>query len=247
MKIRKLAAISALTIAALGVAGGTAVADPASTPVAPAPNSAPVAPIVSDAAKFMSFVAAQALNPSAPLGGQAPTLSTPIGSLSVDNGQVQASTASGQVVGSVPIAPVAAPQVNAVAARPVPVTPVLDYGWKTEGDREQWAFKRAQDSIATTAAVATAIGVAGGGIIGCGAGAIFGTVATLPAFGLAGGGPLIGCLVGAPLGVGLGAIAVNAVVTLPVAVAAGIGYFQTVNSPFVPPKSSPQKVIVVPN
>jgi len=244
MKIRKLAAISALTIAALGVAGGTANADPASTPVAPAPNSAPVAPIGSDAAKFMNFVAAQALNPAAQPAGQPATISTPIGSLSVGNGQIQASTPSGQVVGSVP-APVGQPQVNAVAARPVPVTPVLDYGWKTEGDREQWAFKRAQDSITTAAAVAGATGLAGGAAIGCGAGAVFGTVATLPAFGLLGGGPLIGCLVGAPIGAALGGMVTAAVVTLPVAVAAGIGYFNTVNSPFVPPQSSPQKVIIV--
>ncbi len=245
MKIRKLAAVSALTIAALGVAGGTAVADPATTPAPPTPNSAPVAPSVSDAAKFMSFVAAQALNPSAPLGGPAPTLSTPIGSLSVGDGQLQASTASGQVVGSVPIAQVGQPQVNAVAARPVPVTPVLDYGWKTEGDREQWAFKRAQDSISTAAAISGAVGAVGGGAVGCVIGGIGATAATGP-FAILGT-PIAGCLLGAAAGATLGGLVTAAVVTIPVAVAAGIGYFQTVNSPFVAPKSSPQKVIVVPN
>lgn len=254
MKIRKLAAVSALTIGALAVAGGTAYADPAA-PVEPSPVVAPAG----DPSAFVNFVAAQILDPSA----NSASVNTPLGSLTVTDGQIQATAPTGEVLGSASLAPAtdlaralgqgdvldraadALATDPAAATRPVPVTPVLDYGWKTEGEREQWAFKRAQDSIATAAAVAAATGLAGGAVVGCGAGALFGTVATLPAFGLLGGGPLIGCLLGAPLGAALGGMVTAAVVTVPVAIASGVGYFNTINSPFVPPKSSPQKVQIV--
>ena len=250
MKIRKLAAVSALTIAALGVAGGTAYAEP--TAVEPSPVVAPA-----DPAGFVNFVAAQILDPSA----NAATLSTPLGSLTVSDGQIAASTPAGDEIGAVSLAPVNEIARNlgqgqvleqaadalvtdpVAATRPVPVTPVLDYGWKTEGEREQWAFKRAQDSIALAASIAAATGAVGGGLVGC---AIGGVVAGVPlaVFGLLPG-AVAGCLVGATTGAALGAIVTAGVVTVPVAIAAGIGYFTTINSPFVPPKSSPQKVQIV--
>ena len=260
MKISKFAATSALTIAALGIAGGTVHADPAPAP-APTPAAAP-AP--GDLNAFVNFVAAQALTPS----NQQVTVDTPLGSITVGNGEVSATAVTGQNIetslkpvtdiASSLVSPEVLPQAAAVlsspdgihnAANPLSnaVTPVLDYGWKTEGDREQWAFKRAQDSIATAAAISTVAGSVGGGVLGCAifgiAGAGVGSV-TIPVFGAVPG-ALGGCLLGVPLGVGVGAVAANALITLPVAVASGIGYLQTINTPFVPPKSSPQKVQIV--
>ena len=227
MKIRKLAAVSALTIGALGVAGGTAYAEPAVA------DPSPVVAPAGDPSAFVNFVAAQILSPSE----NSATVNTPLGSLTVVDGQIQASTPTGEVLGSASLAPATdiartlgqsqildqasdALVTDPVAAtRPVPVTPVLDYGWKTEGEREQWAFKRAQDTIALTATVSSSLGAVGG----------------------AG----IGCLVGAPVGAVLGGFVTGAVVTIPVAIASGVGYFNTINSPFVAPKSSPQKVQIV--
>ena len=256
MKISKFAATGVMTIAALGIAGGTVHADPAPAPV-PTPAAAP-AP--GDLNAFVNFVASQALTPS----NQSVTIDTPLGSVTVGNGSVSATAVTGQNIetslkpvtdiATSFVSPEVLPQAAAVLAGPDAVheaanplsnavTPVLDYGWKTEGDREQWAFKRAQDSIATAAALATVAGVVGGGVVGCGIGAVVGTAA-LPVFAIIAG-PLGGCLVGATTGVALGAIAANALITLPVAVAAGIGYLNTINTPFVAPKSSPQKVQIV--
>ncbi|NMN95237.1 hypothetical protein [Antrihabitans stalactiti] len=257
MKISKFAATSALTIAALGIAGGTVHADPAPAP-APTPAAAP-AP--GDLNAFVNFVAAQALTPST----QQVTIDTPLGSVTVGNGEVSATAVTGQNIetslkpvtdiASSVISPNVLPQAAAALQTPDPlhaaanplsnaVTPVLDYGWKTEGDREQWAFKRAQDSIATAAAIATVVGSVGGGAVGCAIGAAIGVPFALVPVTL--GLPLVaGCLGGAVLGTPIGAIAANALVTLPVAVAAGIGYLNTVNTPFVAPKSSPQKVQIV--
>lgn len=258
MRIRKLAAVSILTIGALGVAGGTAYADPAADPVV---DPTPVATTINDPATFVNFVAAQILDPNA----NTATVNTPIGSLTVGDGQIEASTTTGDVVGSVPLAPATEIAQNlgqgeileqaadalvtdpVAATRPVPVTPVLDYGWKTEGEREQWAFSRAQNSISLAAAIATVTGSIGGGLLGCAifgaGGAAVGSV-TLPAIGAVPG-AIGGCVLGVPIGVGIGAVAANLLITAPVAIAAGIGYFNTINTPFVPPKSSPQKVQIV--
>ncbi|QXQ14074.1 hypothetical protein [Skermania piniformis] len=246
MKLRKAAIVAVLASSAIGIAAGTANAAPAVA-----------APVPTDPQQFVANAAAVfngVVNPaSVPAGQPAPVLDTPLGSISVQGGRLQVGAPDGSVIAAAPApatpAAVAANPdlVDDVAARPVPVTPVLDYGWKTEGDREQWAFKRAQDSVSLAASIAGATGAAGGGLIGCGIGGAVGAVGggvALPVFGLPMG-ALAGCLVGATTGAALGGLVTAAAVTLPVAVAAGIGYYQTISSPFVPPKSSPQKVEIV--
>ena len=272
MKFRKAAVVAVLATSAVGVAAGTAnaaptVSDPAPAIAAPAVPASPQQ-MIADASALVNRVIDPA---SVPADAPAPVLNTPIGSVTVADGQLRASNTAGQVVAAAPVAPVAqaaevavpdqAKQslsavagdpnvVNDVAARPVPVTPVLDYGWKTEAEREQWAFARAKDSISTAASVATPIGIVGGGVVGC---AVFGAlgagVGAITVAGVGGiPGALGGCILGSAVGVGIGAIAANALITLPVAIAAGIGYYQTVTSPFVPPKpAAPQKVVIVDN
>ncbi|WP_216907552.1 hypothetical protein [Nocardia noduli] len=112
--------------------------------------------------------------------------------------------------------------------------------WKTEYEREQAAWSRMTSTISMGATIGTLVGGLTGAGIGCVLGGITGaaggTLGTLFG-GLPAG--LIGCLIGAA-GIGaLGTIVGQIFITAPVAIAAGIQYFTTINQPS--PKPAPTK------
>ncbi|MFC3965711.1 hypothetical protein [Nocardia jiangsuensis] len=107
--------------------------------------------------------------------------------------------------------------------------------WKNEYDREQAAWSRMTGTISFGAGIGTLVGGIGGGAVGCVLGGIAGaTVASASIVGLFG--PFIpaaavGCA-GGILAVGaLGTLAGQILVTAPVAIAAAVQYFTTINEP----------------
>ncbi|MFI9508637.1 hypothetical protein [Nocardia sp. NPDC052566] len=111
--------------------------------------------------------------------------------------------------------------------------------WKNEYDREQAAWNRLTSTISMGATVGTLLGGLGGGAIGCVLGGIAGaTVASATIIGLFG--PFIpaaaiGCL-GGIIAIGaLGTLAGQIFVTAPIAIGAAIQYFSTINQPYVTP------------
>lgn len=244
MKMRKMAAVSAMTIAALGLAAGTSYADPAPAPAASDELNVAVAP---------------AINYKAYQNGTAAVLTTDAGSLTVANGQLQIKDNAGIIVGGIPLVmqlddmqvPIAA-QVQGNTAtltldganamyKPVAL-PYQEFApWKTPYDREVAAWTRMTQTITMGTAIGAIVGAVGAGVVGCVLGGVFGAVGGFAFLIPTGGagpvlGAAVGCLAGvvafAPVGTVAGAILVGA----PVAIAAGIQYYQTMNEPFVPPK-----------
>ncbi|TDP32282.1 hypothetical protein DFR75_10667 [Nocardia ignorata] len=107
--------------------------------------------------------------------------------------------------------------------------------WKSEYELEQAAWSRLTSTISMGATIGTLVGGLGGAAAGCIAGAALGLVATGALLTLFGLGPLSGCVAGAAAVGFLGVIAGQLFVTGPVAVAAAIQYFTTINQPFTPP------------
>ncbi|WP_433204390.1 hypothetical protein ACQP1G_15875 [Nocardia sp. CA-107356] len=230
MLMRKFAATSALLIAALGATAGTVYAAPESD------NSA--------------------VNYSATATPTSTIISTDAGSLVDENGVFKIKAADGTTVGGAELSfrvddfvfPIAAeikdrtatltPQFDMAHAAYKPVAlPYEDKApWKSEYDREQAAFNRMKDTIAMGATIGTLVGGLGGGAVGCVLGGIAGaTVAAATIVGLFGAfipAAAIGCI-GGIIAVGaLGTLAAQIFVTAPVAIAAAVQYFTTVNSPF---------------
>lgn len=237
MKFRKLAVVSALVIASTGIAAGTAYA----APVSEAPLSVDIAPHI---------------NYKAYGNGNAAVITTDAGTLTVANGQFQIKAVDGRIVGGVPLElhldDIALPINAQIDGNTATLTPdptrawyspvALPFEnvapWKTPYERELAAWTRLTSTISTGAAIGVIVGAIGAGTIGCVAGGALGATGGF-AFLAVGAvpGALIGCLAGtalfAPIGTLVGAIAVGA----PVAIAAGIQYFSTINAPFVaPPK-----------
>jgi hypothetical protein len=244
MKFRKLTAVSALTIASLGLAAGTAYADPAP---APAPR------------ETLNVAVAPTINYKAYNNGTAAVISTDAGSLAVADGKFQIKAADGTVVGGVPLElriddismPIDAKvEGNTATLTPDPARAVYKpvalpfqegAPWKTPYDREQAAWGRMVTTITTGSAIGVIVGAAVAAGIGCVAGGALGAVGGF-AFLIAGAvpGALIGCLAGAatfaPIGSMIGAITVAG----PVAIAAAIQYVTTINEPFTPPAPAPK-------
>lgn len=239
MKIRKAAAVSAMTIAALGLAAGTASAAPAAT----SPTLNPT----------VNMQTAPSINYTAHGNDTSAVLTTDAGSLVVADNQLQIRAADGTVVGGVPlelrIDDISMPIVADITGNTATLTPdparaiykpvALPFQesapWKTPYEREQAAWSRMASTITTGSAVGAIVGAVGAGLTGCVAGGALGAVGGF-AFLLAGAvpGALIGCLAGAatfaPVGTAAGAILVSG----PVAIAAAIQYFTTINEPFTP-------------
>lgn len=115
--------------------------------------------------------------------------------------------------------------------------------WKNEYDREVSAWTRLTSTIAMGAAIGTTVGGIGGAAVGCVLGGIAGaTVASATIIGLFGAfipAAAIGCL-GGVIAIGaLGTVAGQLLITGPVAIAAAIQYFTTINSPA--PNPAPAK------
>jgi hypothetical protein len=233
--MRKLAVVAALVTMATGVAAGTSGA-------APAPEKG------SDAINFT----AQSTEASS-------IITTDAGSLVVEDDALKIKAANGNVVAGTPLSlriddfefPIAAdisgrtatltPQIDPAKAVYKPVAlPFEDTApWKTPYDREQAAWNRMKDTIATGATVGTLIGGLTGGTLGCVLGGIAGaTVAAATIVGLFGAflpAAVIGCI-GGIIAVGaIGTLAGQIFITAPVAIGAAIQYITTINQPFIQP------------
>ncbi|AYF77159.1 hypothetical protein D7D52_28835 [Nocardia yunnanensis] len=239
MQMRKFAGTAALVIAATGVTAGTTYAAPAADANAP-------------------------INYTATTTDTNAIVRTDAGSLVVENGNFEIKAANGNVVAGVPLQlkvddftfPVAAdisgntatltPQVDVEHAKYTPLAkdvalPYEDQApWKSDYDREQAAWGRLRDTIGAGATIGTLVGGIGGAAVGCVLGGIVGAGAAAAAIvGLFG--PLVpagilGCLGGmAAIGF-LGTLAGQLLVTAPVAIAAAIQYFSTINEPHIQSK-----------
>lgn len=246
MKTTKLAALSAMTIAAIGLAAGTAYADPAP---APAPSDA------------LNVELAPHINYKAYDNGASAVITTDAGTLNVADGKLQIKDNAGIVVGGLPlqlgIDQFTLPISAKVEGNTATLTPELDKAvyhdvalpfeesapWKTPYEREQAAWTRFTSTVSLGAAIGVIIGAVSAAVVGCAAGiglvaipatpVILGSFGALAAVGIPA--ALLGCVGGAalfaPVGTLVGAIAVGA----PVAIAAGIQYFTTINAPFKAP------------
>ncbi|MFI1914755.1 hypothetical protein [Nocardia sp. NPDC020380] len=228
--MRKFAATSVMLIAALGVAAGTANADPA-----PAPAGINVSYKVDDQGKSIALTVGNG------------------GSLAIEDGKLEIKNADGVVMGGTPLSarvddfvfPIAAnvqgdtatlaPQIDVDHATYKPVAlPYEDQApWKSDYDREQAAWNRMKDTIGLATTAASLISGVIGGVVGCGLGAVFGAAVTLPVVLGGGAGPVIGCLLGAAAGASAIGIAGTVFIAVPVAIAAIIQYMQTVNEPHI--------------
>ncbi|MEU6580092.1 hypothetical protein [Nocardia sp. NPDC046763] len=231
MLMRKFAATAALAVAALGITAGTVNAAPAADD-----NGA--------------------INYAITSNGDSSILHTDAGSLVVDNGNLELKASNGTVVAGMPLNfrvddfefPIAA-QIS--DPHTVTVTPQLDMDhavykpvalpyedqapWKSDYDREQAAWNRMKDTIATGATIGTLVGGISGAALGCVIGGVVFAAATAPLATMFGVGPVAGCLIGASTVGFLGTLAGQVFVTAPVAIAAAIQYFSTINEPHIQP------------
>lgn len=232
MKSTKLALSTALITAAVAATTGTGTASPSDPGV---------------------------INFSASTTETSSVVSIDAGSLVIEDGVLKVKTAEGSTVAGMPLSlridefefPIAAeitgrtvtmtPQVSLDKAVYKPVAlPFQDKApWKSEYEREQAAWSRMTSTISLGASIATLVGGIGGAAVGCVLGGVLGgTVVGGTIVGLLG--PFIpaalaGCAAGAVIAGPLGAIAGQIFITAPVAIAAAVQYFTTINAPFNPP------------
>jgi hypothetical protein len=243
MNPRKLAAVSAITIAALGLAAGTAYADPAPAPAA---------------SESLNVQLAPSINYKAYNNGAAAVISTDAGSLAVADGKFQIKAADGTIVGGVPLElriddvslPINAqvdgntatltPDLAKASYKPVALPFQESAPWKTPYEREQAAWTRFTQTVSLGAAVGVIIGAIVGGGGGCIAGIALGAVpsgatAFLAAIPI----EVAACIVGAAALGSVGAVVGSIAIAGPVAIAAAIQYFTTINEPFKAPAPAP--------
>ncbi|QBS45040.1 hypothetical protein [Nocardia sp. CS682] len=230
--MRKIVAVAAGVAAAVGIATGTAAAQPAED---------------------------EAINFTAEAVNQTSIIKTDAGSMVVEDGVFKIKAANGDVVAGTPLKfrvdefefPIAAnisdrtatltPQFEMDKATYKPVAlPFEDKApWKTDYDREQAAWSRMTSTISMGATIGTLVGGLGGAAVGCVLGGILGAAAAsatiIGLFGPFIPAAAIGCL-GGIIAVGaLGTVAGQILVTAPVAIGAAIQYFATINQPPMPP------------
>ena len=216
-RITKLAAVAAMTIASLGVATGTAYAQPAAGTTQPAAG------------------AVQQVGWNVTRDGDRVVVTTTDGSLATENNHLVVRDAAGVLVDSVPLSFVFAGTAHPISAQidgrtavlttdmsPEKATPVAqDIALPVKDIDLPAAVSLVKDNLSLTAAVGGFIGGATGLVGGCLLGAAAAGVVSAPAALLFGAGPLAGCvggalllgsgasLAGTALG-GLGAVAANA-------------------------------------
>ncbi|MFH5209321.1 hypothetical protein [Antrihabitans spumae] len=243
MNIRKLAAAAVLLTAATGISAGTAYAAPAPAPGQEAPLSIDIAPSV-------NYTAYQN-------GASAVITIDNAGKLIVANGNFEIRSNSGQTLAGVPleysIDDIAFPIDASIDGNTATLTPSTDPArayykpvalpfenqapWKTPYEREVAAWTR----LTQTITLGTGIGAISGAVIGGAAGCIVGGAVAAPTAVLtAVFGPLAGCVAGALVLAPVGALGGAIFVGAPVAIAAAIQYFSTINAPFTPP-AEPKK------
>ncbi|WP_069161483.1 hypothetical protein [Nocardia altamirensis] len=233
MSMRNLAATAITLIAALGVAAGTAGADPAADQGA------------------VNFTA-EAVDTTS-------VIKTDAGSMVVEDGVFKIKAANGTTVAGSELKfrvdEFEFPIVADISGRTASLTPQFDMAhatykpvalpfedsapWKTPYDREQAAWSRMTGTISLGAAMGTLIGGLGGAAVGCVLGGVMSTIAAMATIiGLFGAflpAAAVGCLFGIVSVGALGTVAGQILVTAPVAIGAAIQYFTTINQPFNPP------------
>ncbi|MFI9509547.1 hypothetical protein [Nocardia sp. NPDC052566] len=231
MLFTKFATVSVLLLAALEVTGGNAVAAPPAAPV---------------------HFTARTADSSA-------IITTDAGSMVVEDGNLEIKDDDGTLLTGTPLRfrvddfefPIAAdisgntatltPQYDMAHATYRPAAlPFQDKApWKSEYDREKDAFSRMTTTIALGASVGALVGGLGGATVGCVLGGLGGAaVASATLIGLLGPflpAALVGCVAGVIALGSLGTLTGTLVVGIPVAIAAVVQYYTTINEPFVPP------------
>ncbi|MFC9660017.1 hypothetical protein ACFVJ5_07240 [Nocardia sp. NPDC127606] len=236
MSTTKAAAAAVIAAAALSLTAGTASAAPASGP--------------------LSVNIAPAVNYKAYKEGNAAVITVDAGKLIVDQDQFQIRSNTGEILAGVPLEfnvdDIAFPIDAKIDGNTATLTPALDMDrahykpaalpfeqqapWKTPYDREVAAWARMSQTVILGAGIGAIVGAVGSGTIGCLLGGAAGTALTSPLATLFGAGPLAGCLIGAAALAPIGVVAGSIFVAAPVAIAAGIQYFTTINEPFPEPK-----------
>ncbi|MEV4233992.1 hypothetical protein ACIBJI_13005 [Nocardia sp. NPDC050408] len=230
--MRKIVAAAAGLVAAVGIAAGTAGAQP-------------------DGDEAVGFTAAATDTQT--------IIETDAGAMVVEDGVFKIKASNGTVLTGMPLKfrvdDFEFPIVADIADHSATLTPQFDMGhatykpvalpfedkapWKNEYDREQAAWSRMTSTITMGATIGTLVGGLSGGAIGCVLGGIAGaTVASAAIIGLFGAfipAAAIGCLGGIVAVGALGTLAGQIFITAPVAIGAAIQYFSTINQPPFPP------------
>ncbi|TCJ99633.1 hypothetical protein [Nocardia alba] len=236
MNFSKVAATSALVIAALGVATGTSHA-------APAPAPAPVPAFLDGVNQGVNQVL-PGINWKTGIEGNAVVVETDAGSLTTANNQFQVRDGQGNIVAAMPLAytlddleyPIDA-AIDGTRALLTPHTDVASARPSTmlKDVVRQDAFDDAVGAAATQLGIITSIGTLVGTLIGggagCAIGAAGGLILGIPVLALGGTTGLAGCLAGAAVGIPLGAAAGLVLTGVPAAIAIGIGFNNRINAP----------------
>ncbi|MFE9323601.1 hypothetical protein ACIHDR_19815 [Nocardia sp. NPDC052278] len=230
--MRKIVAVAAGLVAAVGIAAGTAGAQPESD----------------EAVGFTAYATdTQSI------------VKTDGGSMVIEDNVFKIKASNGTVLTGMPLKfrvdDFEFPIVADIADHSATLTPQFDIAhaaykpvalpfedkapWKTDYDREQAAWSRMTSTITMGATLGTLVGGIGGGAIGCVLGGIAGaTVASAAIIGLFGAfipAAAVGCLGGIVAIGALGTLAGQILIIAPVAIGAAIQYFSTINQPPFPP------------
>ncbi|MFI7526171.1 MULTISPECIES: hypothetical protein [Nocardia] len=234
MNFSKVAATSALVIAALGVATGTSHAAPAPAPV----------PAFLDGVNQGVNQVLPGINWKTGIEGDAVVVETDAGSLTTANNQFQVRDNQGNIVAALPLAytiddleyPIDAvvdgtratltPRTDAASARPS--TLLKDV---VRQDAFDDAVGAAATQFGIITAIGTLVGTLTGGVAGCAIGGAGGMLLGIPVLALGGATGVAGCLAGAAVGIPLGAAAGLVLTGVPAAIAIGIGFANRINAP----------------
>ena len=234
MNISKVAATSALVIAALGVATGTSHAAPAPAPV----------PAFLDGVNQGVNQVLPGINWKTGIEGDAVVVETDAGSLTTANNQFQVRDNQGNIVAALLLAytiddleyPIDAvvdgtratltPRTDAASARPS--TLLKDV---VRQDAFDDAVSAAATQFGIITAIGTLVGTLTGGVAGCAIGGAGGILLGIPVLALGGATGVAGCLAGAAVGIPLGAAAGLVLTGVPAAIAIGIGFNNRINAP----------------
>ncbi len=214
MKIKKLAAVSALVIAGMVSTAATSTAVPTQTPD-------------------------ETIGYTARAVDGAAVITTDAGSLDIADGQFRVLSNTGKVVADVPLSyhlddkvfPIAA----SISGNTATLTPVLPRhevaAFKSQEDRDKAAFDNMRNQIGFGVTIGAIVGTVVGAAVGC---VVGGVVAAPTAIFTAVFGPLAGCVVAGAAMAPVGALGGTLLIAGPVAAVSAIQYFTVVNERFAP-------------
>ncbi|MFQ6331844.1 hypothetical protein ACLMAL_37795 [Nocardia sp. CWNU-33] len=245
MRLNQFAVATAFTVAAMGIAAGTAGAAPSQDGSMPHSNGT----VATDIAPGIHYKAS--------IVDSSVVITTDSGSLTTAGTQFQVLDSSGNLVAGIPLTyqrdgkdwPIAArldgntatlsPSTDPATAVPtklagLPLQPVAADVQSPEFSNALLVFGT---EVALGLGIGSLIGTAIGAGIGCVAGgALIGSAVAVPSIGtLAVPGFIGGCLVTGAAAGAIGAVAGTVLVGGPVAIASGIQFFNAINSPPAPP------------